>query len=97
MRVRWSARAIQDGNKIREYIADDSPRAAIEMDERIWSAAMSLKEFPDKGRPGRVKGTRESVVQGTPYLLAYRVQGEIIRIVRIMHGAQRWPKTMPQL
>ena len=97
MRLRRSALAIADGNHIRDYIAADNPRAAIDMDERLWKAAVSLKHFPQKGRSGKVKGTRERPVAGTPYILAYRIQGEAIRIVRIMHGAQRWPKTMPQL
>ena len=43
------------------------------------------------GRPGRVAGTRELVVTGTPYVAAYQVTRETVRILRVLHGAQQWP------
>ena len=46
------------------------------------------------GRVGRVRGTRELVIAGTPYIAAYRVKGRVILILRILHGAQLWPETM---
>ncbi|WP_018265676.1 type II toxin-antitoxin system RelE/ParE family toxin [Methylosinus sp. LW4] len=39
----------------------------------------------------RIFGTREFVVAGTPYLVPYRVQNEAIHILRVYHGARRWP------
>jgi toxin ParE1/3/4 len=42
------------------------------------------------GRPGRVQGTRERVITGTPYLVVYRVRHEV-EILRVLHGAMRWP------
>ena len=97
MRLRWSAEAYADRKSIFEYIDTDSPEAAIKVDERIWKALVSLLEFPEKGRKGRIAGTRELVISRTSCVAAYRIQGEVIRIVRILHGARRWPKTMPQL
>ena len=47
-------------------------------------------------RPGRVAGTRELVITGTPYVAAYAVTAETIRILRVLHGAQRWPDELPQ-
>ncbi len=43
------------------------------------------------GRLGRIDGTRELVISGTPYIAAYRIVGETVRILRILHGAQLWP------
>jgi len=46
------------------------------------------------GRPGRVSGTRELVVPGTPYVIPYRLQGQRIEIIAVFHGRQRWPQRL---
>ena len=74
-----------------------SPRKAIADDEKIWEACLLLLDFPGMGRAGRLSGTQEYVVPDTPYILAYRIDDEILRVVRIMHGAQLWPRSMPKL
>jgi toxin ParE1/3/4 len=43
------------------------------------------------GRPGRVISTRELVVSGTPYIVAYRVREGVVEILAVIHGAQQWP------
>jgi len=45
------------------------------------------------GRLGRVAGTRELVLSRTPYIVIYEFRGpdEEIYILRLLHGAQRWP------
>jgi toxin ParE1/3/4 len=44
------------------------------------------------GRPGRVPGTRELVVAGTPYIVAYRVTASRVDVLAIIHAARRWPQ-----
>jgi toxin ParE1/3/4 len=41
---------------------------------------------------GRWPGTRELIIPRTPDILPYRVRGEIVEIVRVFHGARRWPE-----
>jgi toxin ParE1/3/4 len=48
--------------------------------------------MPHRGRPGRWPGTRELVIPRTPYIVPYRVQGDLIEILRVFHGARRWPE-----
>lgn len=60
-------------------------------DEHIAQAVLRLVEFPESGRPGRVPGTRELVIPRTPYVVAYALTGDRIRILRVLHGAQMWP------
>jgi toxin ParE1/3/4 len=36
--------------------------------------------------------SRELVVTGTPFVVAYRVNGESIQILAVLHGARKWPK-----
>lgn len=96
MKLVWSAFALSDRDGIFTYIEADSPSAAIAVDERIVAATRRLRDFPESGRPGRVTGTRELFITGTPYIAAYQVTGELIRILRVLHGAQQWPDQLSQ-
>jgi toxin ParE1/3/4 len=35
--------------------------------------------------------TRELVITRTPYIAPYRIEGDVVRILRVIHGAQIWP------
>ena len=91
MRIRWLRQALANLNAEAEYIAKDNPAAAERVVHRIVDAADRLREHPSMGRPGRVVGTRELVVGGTPYILPYRVRGACIEVIRVFHGARKWP------
>lgn len=92
MTVVWSPRAIRHLASLREYIARDSPAAAARIGSILLTTVERLAEFPNVGRPGRVSGTRECVVPGTPYVVPYRVKGDRIEVMAIFHGRQRWPR-----
>jgi toxin ParE1/3/4 len=93
MRVRWLPAALRNRAHQLAYIAEESPRAAVEIGDAIEAAIMQLADFPRLGRIGRVDGTREFVIGGTPYLIIYREEVSEILILRLLHGAQRWPPT----
>ncbi len=92
MRIEWSVFAQADRDAKFDYIEADSPQAAIAVDDRIRAQVDRLVRFPESGRLGRVKGTRELVIDRTPYIAAYRVAGDTVRILRVLHGAQQWPE-----
>jgi toxin ParE1/3/4 len=92
VRVRWLRRALKNLDEEAEYIARDDPRAAVRIVERIATGVDRLASHPASGRPGRVPGTRELVVTGTPYVVPYRVRGDTIEILRIFHAARKWPE-----
>ena len=96
MQLEWSIFAQADREAIFDYIEADSPQAAITVDDRIREQAEGLMKFPELGRPGRVDGTRELVIQRTPYIAAYRIAGNTVRILRVLHGAQIWPEELPE-
>lgn len=77
------------------YIETDSPRAAATVDDRIRLQVKHLSRHPESGRIGRVVGTRELVIDRTPYVAAYRVIGDTVCILRVLHGAQQWPDDLP--
>jgi len=92
MRLRWHHLALEDLQHLRAYIARDHPRAAATVAQRILEAVERLPEHPAMGRPGRVPDTRELVIAGTPYIVPYRVMGDTLVILRVLHGAMRWPE-----
>ena len=91
MEVRWLEDALADVRAIHRHIAAENPQAAAYVVRRIRQAGDKLATFGDRGRPGRWPGTRELVVSGTAYILPYRVLEGAIEILRVFHGARRWP------
>jgi len=93
VRIEWSPVALDDRDRIFDYydIEQDSPRAAIAIDERIARQIEVLIDHPEFGRPGRVDDAGELVISKTPYVVAYRIIGDAIRILRVLHGKQLWP------
>ena len=59
MRIGWTQSAEQDRADIVDFIAQDSPLAAIRMDEVFGAAVGRLADHPLMGRPGQIPGTRE--------------------------------------
>jgi toxin ParE1/3/4 len=91
VRVRYVPRARAQLRRIGRYIAQDSPTAAQQVVARITDAVDGFATFPTMGRPGRVIGTRELIVPGTPYVVAYRVRESTVEVLAVMHSAQQWP------
>jgi toxin ParE1/3/4 len=87
----WSPLALADREAIFKHIQEQSPLGADAVDQRIEVAAGRLLPFPQSGRPGRVPGTRELVIQRTPFIAAYTLSSDTVYILRVLHGAQRWP------
>lgn len=88
MRLTWSAFALSDRGAIFTFIESENPAAAVLVDERIVVAVRRLIDFPASERVGRIAGTRELVISGTPYVAAYTIAEATIRILRVLHGAQ---------
>ena len=90
MRVRWLRRALANLGEEAQYIAADNPPAARTV-TTIFAAVDRLARHPAMGRSGRVPGTRELVVSGTPYVIPYRVRGGVLEVLRVFHAARQWP------
>jgi addiction module RelE/StbE family toxin len=74
-----------------EYIALDNTEAAHRMATRIIEAVEYLIDQPNIGRPGRLSGSRELIVSGTPFIVVYWVRGAAVQILRVLHHARKWP------
>lgn len=94
MKIEWLPAAERNRENQLTYVAERNPGAAIDMGNAIAAAVGRLVDHPRSGRPGRVRGTRELVVSGTPYVVAYRIEPSAVVILRLLHGAQRWPNAL---
>jgi toxin ParE1/3/4 len=88
MIIRWTVAAQRDLNEIDDFVAQDSPHVAARVIEEIRNAVGALATFPHMGREGLVPGTRELVMAGLPYLIAYRVRQEAIEVLAVLHAAR---------
>jgi len=92
MRVRWTEPAARDLTQVCDYIEEhDTSSTARRVAISIYERLSALMEFPEKGRQGRKSGTRELIFTGLPYLAIYRIREDAVEILRILHGAQKWP------
>ncbi len=94
MRIRWQDDAIKDLIQVRRFIAMDNPSAATKVADRIRSTVPELADQPGMGRPGRIPGTRERVLVDAPYIIAYRVEGNNVVILRVLHTSRKWSETI---
>jgi addiction module RelE/StbE family toxin len=94
VRVRWLRTALANLDAEAEYISRDNPAVAARVVTAINRAVENLRRYPAMGRPGRVIGTRELVVPGTPYVIPYRVRNNAVEVLRGFHGARRWPENL---
>ncbi len=93
MRIIWSDEALADLASALDHLEKESDAAADLVDQRIREAGALLERFPMMGRAGRIQNTREFVVQRTSYVLAYELDAEVIRVLRLLHAARLWPRT----
>ena len=91
MRVRWTTPAREQFVSAYEYIAEENRAAAVRTADQIWESTQLLARHPMAGRAGRVARTRELIVRGTPFIIAYRVERNEAWVLALMHAARKWP------
>ncbi len=88
MPVAFTRRALRDLAKIQAYIAQDNPNAASRMAVELVAACDRLEYFPERGRTGLRRGTRE-LTTVWPYVIVYKVDNRrAVEILSIWHGRQ---------
>lgn len=94
MKIIWARDATLQLAGVHAYIAEDNREAADRIVVVIRDAVRILAFHPFAGREGRVKNTRELVISGMPYVVAYRFsRPDTIEVLAVLHGKQRWPST----
>lgn len=95
-KVTFSRAGRLDLHELVIFIGKENPQAAAQVSKRIFEKTNLLETQPWIGRPGKLESSRELVVDGTPYIVVYRVNTDRRRvfILRIVHHAQRWPEKL---
>jgi plasmid stabilization system protein ParE len=91
VKVVWTRRAIINLAEISTYLQTYDKGAADRIVDDIERCVTRLTEFPFRGRIGRRRRTRELVIPRTPYIVAYRLDGDNVLVLAVVHGARRWP------
>jgi Plasmid stabilization system protein len=91
MRVRWLKTAGKNLDAAMDHIARDNPELAVTIYNHIRARVDDLREQPSQGRPGRVFGTRELVLEKYPFIVPYRVKNNEIQILRVFHTSRKPP------
>jgi toxin ParE1/3/4 len=76
MQIRWSAEAADDFESAIRRILQDNPTNAQRVAQIIYDRIEVLTTFPNRGRAGRIEGTRELVIVPLPFIAVYRVKDE---------------------
>ena len=66
--LRWSDAALDDLYAIRQSLSAD---AAKRIGRILVESTECLADFPDRGRPGTLEGTRELPLPGLPWRVIY--------------------------
>jgi len=87
-RLRRTAQAVLDADDIWLSIAADTETAAAKVIAKIYEAEARLAEFPELGRirPDLAITCRSWAVGA--YVIYYRVDGNDLLVLRILHGAR---------
>ncbi len=97
MKLEWRPLAHADMLDIVTYIAQDDPVAAYDVHAELERQIGMLAMHPNMGRRGRIRGTRELVIAGLPYVAPYRVLAKRVEILRLLHTSRQWPARMADL
>lgn len=90
MKLEWRPDAFDDRERIMDFIVQDNPKAALDLDFLFEKQANELVEQPRLHKAGRMKSTREAVVHPN-YVLVYAVSANTVTILRVLHTSQAWP------
>lgn len=92
--IEWTESSWKDLDGVTDYLRGEGvPFEDVEeYIKRIFKAPEHLSTLPGAGKPGKMPNTREWLVMDTPYALIYRVKGNTVQILRVMHGSRQFPE-----
>jgi plasmid stabilization system protein ParE len=92
LKVEWSELAVADLSRLRDFIAEHDPAAAIRAIRAIRQGIRTIAAFPQAGRTDRalLPEYRIWVVPfgGSGYVVIYRVAGSVVTVMAVRHGRE---------
>ncbi|ALX93165.1 MULTISPECIES: type II toxin-antitoxin system RelE/ParE family toxin [Serratia] len=90
MRIEWDDVALQDRERIFEFLYPLNSLAAEQVDDEIELAVESLLENPEMGRPWYGEA-RKLVISKASLLLIYVILDEVIKVLAVAHQREKFP------
>ena len=90
--VKISPFADEDLLCIWDFISRENPSAAERVLARIGERIDSLSRFPERGKPMTHIATGARCLIESRYLIFYRILGDTVEVVRVVHGSMDLPK-----
>jgi addiction module RelE/StbE family toxin len=94
VKIRWTTIAANDLKAAYEYVREESVVHADKLVARILSGIEMLERYPQLGREGRLEGTQELAITGTPFIVFYRIRRNQVEILGVLHAARKWPDSI---
>ena len=91
LKIKYTRLVLQDLKAGYDYISHENPMGARQVMGRLEEILEHLKGQPFIGHKGRVEGTYEVFVSGTPFIIVYQVKSELLVIVSVLHTARKYP------
>jgi len=97
--VFFTVLAEEDLHQIEDYISSHDPAAAARVRAAVVQQSVQLGNTPQKGMALKAPRSEQEIgVRLWPvsryrnYLVLYRVEPNLIRVLRILHAAQDWTR-----
>ncbi len=90
MRVEWDEIALQDRQRIFEFLYSFNPQAAEQADDEIETAVNRLIEHPELGKIWSGGGKKLLISQAS-LLLVYLLADDRIKILAVAHQKECFP------
>ena len=87
----WEEESLNDREKIFEFLYDFNPKAAEKTDQIIESKVEHLLEHPLMGVQRDIFRGRILIIPEVSMIISYWLDGEIIRVMRVLHQKQKFP------
>jgi toxin ParE1/3/4 len=90
--IQWLNEALDDLEDLREfYTADVGVEFGFEAYDEVLNQIAGLSFMPMRTRMGRIKGTREYVLERFPYIACIRVLENRVEVLGLIHTSRRYP------
>ena len=89
MRLRYSSRALAQLASVHDHLKERNPAAARNVTRSIRQTVARLMSLPQLGKLTDEPDIRVLIEPEYVYRIFYRVDGEVVTVIRILHGSQR--------
>ncbi len=88
MTIAYSRRALSQLASIHEYLVGRSPRGARNVTDSIRQTIARLDDFPSLGKETDEVGVHVLIDPNYGYRVFYRIELELVTVIRILHSSQ---------